>query len=364
MNLIIYGAQAIALGAYEAIKTLYPSRPVSCFLVSSIEGNAPVLGGLPVRQIAQFAAEMSTEKKDNTEVLIATPENLHTEIEKTLELYGFYCHQRLDSLRWAKLMQLFYVKTDIFRPLSALPLGIHRAELMVYQAKFFRDKVLQCSYKLPEYLHPIQAGAALTDIRVARITDDTGEHISYKNGNYSELTALYWVWRNILEKGASGAGSETKHYCGLAHYRRVLWFSDDDLLRLIDNDVDVVLPYPMPYEPDINVHHERYLKELDWQGLQEALKELHPEYEEAFEKILGQKYLYNYNVILAKESVLRDYCAWLFPILERTEELSVPKGSERADRYIGYMGELLETLYFMYHKDRLNIVFTGCRFLV
>ena len=31
MNLVIYGAQAIALGAYRAIKTLYPKRVVNCF---------------------------------------------------------------------------------------------------------------------------------------------------------------------------------------------------------------------------------------------------------------------------------------------------------------------------------------------
>ena len=86
-----------------------------------------------------------------------------------------------------------------------------------------------------------------------------------------------------------------------------------------------------------------------------------PKYAKAFEDILKQQFMYNYNVILAKKEVLKDYCAWLFPILERTEELSVPKGSERADRYIGYMAETLETLYFMYNRDRLRIAHTGCK---
>ena len=66
-------------------------------------------------------------------------------------------------------------------------------------------------------------------------------------------------------------------------------------------------------------------------------------------------------MILAKKTILRDYCEWLFPILERTEELSVPKGKDRSDRYIGYMGETLETLYFMKNADKLNIVQTGCK---
>ncbi|MCI8889418.1 MAG: DUF4422 domain-containing protein [Hungatella sp.] len=42
-------------------------------------------------------------------------------------------------------------------------------------------------------------------------------------------------------------------------------------------------------------------------------------------------------MFIAKEGIFRDYCDWLFPILRRTEELSSPKGWERADRYIGYL---------------------------
>lgn len=53
-----------------------------------------------------------------------------------------------------------------------------------------------------------------------------------------------------------------------------------------------------------------------------------------------------------------------FPILMRTEELSVPKGSERRDRYLGYMGETLLTLYFMKNAERLNVVHAECRLRV
>ena len=160
------------------------------------------------------------------------------------------------------------------------------------------------------------------------------------------------------------ADGEEGQYYGLCQYRRGFDLKEDDLLRRSDNDVDVVLPYPLPYEPDIQAHHERYIKEADWQALLCALEELQPSYAEAFPGILSQRYLYNYNVILAKKSVLRDYCAWLFPVLMRTEELSVPKGCERSDRYLGYMGETLLTLYFMKNADRLNVVHGECRMRV
>ena len=206
-------------------------------------------------------------------------------------------------------------------------------------------------------MRPIQVGAANTDDVIADIRDDTGENISKKNGNYCELTGLYWVWKNVLCNGTD----DKDEYYGFAQYRRTIMLSDEDLLRLHKDHVDVVLPFPLLYEPDINMHHDRYIKDADWDAMLTAVREIHPEYSKALEVILHQRYLYNYNVILARKEVLRDYCEWLFPILERTEELSVPKGSERADRYIGYMGETLETLYFTKNADKLKVAHTGCK---
>lgn len=360
MNLAIYGAQGIALGAYEAIHNIYPQREISCFLVTQRDANAEVLSGIPVLELESYANGLSDKEKEKVEILIATPENVMPEIEKKLDGYGLYCHVRLTSLRWAKLMGYHYVCGKVFMPLSALPVGYHNAGLHVFVAKFYKDRVLSSTDCMPEWMTPIQVGAALCEERVANLLDCDGENISEKNVNYSELTALYWMWKNRLVQKA-GRGKD--EYYGLAHYRRILDLSEDDILRLVDNDVDVILPYPMPYKPNIEAHHERYLAERDWEALLTALEQLQPGYAGRMPEILGQTYLYNYNIILARKEVLADYCEWLFPILKRTEELSIPKGRERKDRYIGYMGETLETLYFMVNKERLNIVHAGCRFL-
>ena len=58
-------------------------------------------------------------------------------------------------------------------------------------------------------------------------------------------------------------------------------------MRLQDNDIDVVLPYPMIYEPSIHAHHKRYLKSGDWETMKQALSELQPKYANELEKILG-----------------------------------------------------------------------------
>ncbi|WP_026504713.1 DUF4422 domain-containing protein [Butyrivibrio sp. NC3005] len=362
MNLAIFGAKGYALGVYEAIKSLYPKRIVSFFIVSSLSGNSNVLGGVPVRELSAIAKELSYNEKQSLEIIIATPENIQAEIEESLENSGFHHYIRLNSERWNELMKMFHIRLNRFLPLSALPVGYNKPFVRLFMAKSHMDSPLNEQPMLKDFIYPLQVGASNAVSKIAVFTDNNGESISSKNSNYCELTGLYWIWKNKLCVDCNNkVDYDCGQYYGLNQYRRMLEFSEDDLLRLCDNDVDVVLPYPMPYEPNINAHHQRYLKDIDWKAMLAALREIRPEYAEYFPEVLKQKYLYNYNVILAKKAVLRDYCEWLFPILEYVEELSVPKGNERSDRYIGYMGETLETLYFMKNADKLNIVHTGCK---
>lgn len=338
-ELVIFGAKSIALGACLAIRELYPECRVKGFMVSRTDENANVLCGLPVKGIPYY-----TDK--SIHVLVATPEDIQDDIVKMLNGRGYHNTTCLDSQRESRLMNRYYERIGKFPQLRE-----NIAE--VYVARFHGDKPMKRTVRLPEWAKPIQVGASLTDVRIAGLTDDTGENISYKNGNYCELTALYWIWKNRLHLDS---GPE---YYGLFHYRRFLDISDGDFWRMRQRGVDVVLPYPTVHEPDISEHHGRYIKEGDWDAMLLALDRLHPDYAEAFRAILKQQYLYNYNILVARRDVLRDYCEWLFPILERVEELSAPKGNQRADRYIGYLGENLLTLYFMYHGQELNVVHTG-----
>ena len=225
MDLVIYGAQGIALGAYEAIHSLYPVRKIRCFLVTERGINAEYLSGIPVLELIPFTCGLSNEEKENIEVLIATPENVMAEIEKSLDEQGLHCYVRLTSKRWAELMGYYYAHTKEYIPLSALPIGYRKADLRLFIAKFYKDQSLTDKYAIPEWMIPIQAGTALCSERVADIVDCDGENISEKNGNYSELTALYWIWKNRLLTKAADNGTE---YYGLAHYRRILELSKDD----------------------------------------------------------------------------------------------------------------------------------------
>ena len=106
------------------------------------------------------------------------------------------------------------------------------------------------------------------------------------------------------------------------------------------------------------------MSDCEWSSVLQALGELDSQNKDAYHEILKQNYMYNYNIVIAKGNVLADYCNWLFPILFRIEEINDPSNSKVPNRYMGYIGETLETIYFMHNKDKLRIAHVGCRFLV
>lgn len=353
-KIAFYGAKSLALGMYEAVRFLYPEAACIGFIVTSLKGNPEHLAGQKVWELDTLKSALSAKEREDLHILIVTPEDMHKEIAAYLKGNGFTNCVCMDSKKEAGLMERYYTEKGDFLSLHTLMPVKKDIDLHVYQAKFYKDKQLNHEYNLPEWIIPIQAGAALTTERICEHCDNQGENISAKNVNYCELTALYWMWKNELLP----CGDNSRYY-GLFHYRRILDVSGEDVRRMKAEDVDAVLPFPTLHEPDISEHHARYIKEADWEAMLQALEELQPEYAESFKHILKQQYLYNYNIIIAKGEVLADYCAWLFPVLARTEELSTPKGWERSDRYIGYLGENLMTLYFLYHRKDLKIYHTG-----
>lgn len=342
----IYGAKMVAVSVYYAIKTLYLDCKVLAFIVTSREGNPAEIDGIPVVTLQEYC-------RTDVKILVAVPENFHEEIIAALKTYNMHDYVCIDSKTEAVLMGKYYEKTKEFLVLHHLPCGAKKANAMIYMSKFYKDRALFGEYMFADWIQPIQAGAALTAIEVAQIKDNVGDNISAKNVNYSELSAMYWIGKHAHND-----------YLGLFHYRRVLDVTEEDMCRIVHNDVDVILPYPTIHYPNIYEHHKRYLKEQDWEAMLQALSECEPEYAEKLPKVFEGQYFYNYNMLIAKKQVFREYCDWLFPILKRTEELSVPKGCERADRYIGYLGESLTTLYFMINRDNLNIAHTGRRMLI
>lgn len=66
------------------------------------------------------------------------------------------------------------------------------------------------TYQHP-FLIPIHQGANKSNITLDMQRDDVGENISDKNANFCELTAMYWLYKNV-----------DAEYYGLFHYRRYM----------------------------------------------------------------------------------------------------------------------------------------------
>ena len=70
---------------------------------------------------------------------------------------------------------------------------------------------------------------------------------------------------------------------------------------------------------------------------------------------MTKPYLYNHNLVLARQAVFADYCEHIFSVLFRVEEKESAY-PPRNDRHMGYFAEILTSAYFTSRADRLNII--------
>ena len=356
----IFGAKATAAGLYKALSLLESEKNIEAFLVSDTAGNVPEIWGVPVKAISSVAAELSEDEKKEALVYAAVPELVHAEIRELLEGYGFSNLVMLDSKLEADLMGQYFEAEGKFRSVHGLnaEAEVSVPNLTIYAASFYKDKPLNNLPVLSDYYKKLYLGCAGAekagvDIKgQADFYDNEGDNISDKNPNRCEMTAHYWVWKNRLENSSDD-------YVGICHYRRILDLSDEDLKKMVANDVDVVLPYPMIHYPNSAIQHTWYVAEKEWELTKRVVAEIYSEYGKCFDEVFNAPEFYNYNMLVAKKDVFADYCAWLYPILDRIEEISEPKGAGRRDRYTAYLSESLETLYFMANLKNLKIYHTG-----
>ena len=203
-------------------------------------------------------------------------------------------------------------------------------------------------YRMPGDIvyFPIQVGKALhPEIDLGFAVDNTGENISNRNGEFSELTALYWLWKNC-----------DASYKGLVHYRRHFKspcvhgrdrFSKiatgSDLCNALDY-ADIVVPRQRNYYIETIYSHYAHTfpgEQLD--ELRNVLQKMQPLYVPAFDALMQNKKAHMFNMLVMSEEKFDEYCAWLFPILfELTKRIDPQKyGDAFQARYPGRISERL-----------------------
>jgi hypothetical protein len=69
-------------------------------------------------------------------------------------------------------------------------------------------------------------------------------------------------------------------------------------------------------------------------------------------------------MLIAKEGIFHQYCEFLFSVLFGMESYFKRQGIQREDRYLGYFGELLTTIFFSLHHKDFKIVHAKKQWLV
>jgi hypothetical protein len=231
---------------------------------------------------------------------------------------------------------------------------------------------------------PIQVGKALSKLDVGFKTDDTGEHISEKNQNYSELTGLYWVWKNT-----------TSEYVGLSHYRRFFMGHKASLLmRLkkigeyfilqgrkrfgvhysstlqakeliltgvqVDNylrQYDAIVPIKRKLRYTVLEQYKRKHRIEDLNTTLNIISDLYPDYLDAFNECMQQSEIMHCNMFVLKRSHFNAYMEWLFTILfelERRTDISNYDNYQK--RLYGFISERLFDVWLIKNQLKCKVL--------
>lgn len=216
-------------------------------------------------------------------------------------------------------------------------------------------------YQMPNdkiYL-PIQVGSAGKGTIAGYQRDDTGDNISIQNPQFSELTATYWLWKNV--QGA--------RYKGLVHYRRHFTnapnfsqfrsgsfkevMTEDQVARLLDN-YEVVLPQKRNYYIETLWSHYEHSHNIDdLKAMGEVIKNKYPEYYSSFETVMSRKKAHMFNMFIMRSDLFDEYCKWMFSILFEVQQvIDVDDYDRQEARVFGYLSELLLDVWLDVRRPR------------
>lgn len=225
-------------------------------------------------------------------------------------------------------------------------------------------------------LYPIQVGSALADFRLDNMLhDDEGDHISDRNSSYGELTAHYWMWKNL-----------PADFYGLFHYRRYFSFNpallpsdpwgntiyprldeaamselnlNEAAMRAVIEPCDILAPAAIDLRTkefkSVRAQYvgapDHYGRDLDLIG--EIIKQKRPEFEPFWRQYLDSDQAYFCNMFIMRREYFDRYSALLFELLEEhRRQTDVSSYSRRAGRVGGYLGERIFGAWYLEQKIR------------
>ena len=225
----------------------------------------------------------------------------------------------------------------------------HTADkLIMHRLRIFIVTHKPCSIPSDGVMTPIHVGRAVSPYKVEMSWmqgDDTGDHISSKNGSYCEMTAHYWIWKNVKDCD----------YVGVCHYRRY-WgidITEKTVSEVMDN-ADVLMVEPSWYIDSVYSYFAKFMGAENMTILWLVMNKLCPEYVETLEEICNGVKFHPFNMLLCRKSLFDEYAEWMFSILGECEKIVKPSPYTNGRRAQAYMAELLTGVYFVHRGLRIK----------
>lgn len=215
------------------------------------------------------------------------------------------------------------------------------------------------------------------------IGDDTNDNISDKNCYYSELSGIYWVWRNTQQE-IIGSCHYRRYFTALPEpflykLKRLLYYpariykkrygliytNNIELFepRIIDFETitnilkkyDAILPQKRKFRYSVREHYKRYHNENDLLIIEDIIREKHPDYLNAFYLVMKSNRLYSNNMFILKQNIFNEFMEWWFDILfEFERRINLADYTEYQQRIMGFMGERLLTVWFFHSNLKIK----------
>ncbi|PHU37544.1 capsular biosynthesis protein [Agathobacter ruminis] len=204
---------------------------------------------------------------------------------------------------------------------------------------------------------PMQVGRAThpNPELASYLGDDTGDSISEKNCYYSELTGLYWIWKN--EKCAD--------IVGCCHYRRYLlnhagYMFRQDEIQTILKSYDIIttkrLDLNFSYYYGFGENHKIYY--LD--ETMKVLDDLYPDYATTFRRLVQEKHTYFGNMMICKKELYDAYMEFLFGTLfELEKRITVEEEDSYHRRIFGFISEFLQYVWIVHRNLKVYECMVG-----
>jgi hypothetical protein len=167
----------------------------------------------------------------------------------------------------------------------------------------------------------------------------------------------YWLWQKAPQA----------KYLGLCHYRRHFVLTEEIKETMAGGAVDVLLTTPRLTFPNVHQYFAKLpvttMDEQDFQLMQRLIEQEDSEMAKFSKDFLEGQIHFPNNMVIAKRDIYLDYCNFMFKVLQGMQEHYKKTETPRPDRYLGYVGELLTTVYFAYHREKWRTGFIDYRLL-